>query len=636
MHFQGLPLATLLQIGGLGALAITALYLLRQRRRAVPVPSVKLWESVLRDQESTALFSKLRRLLSLLLQLLLLSLLVFALGDPRAEVGHDEGRHIVALVDASASMKAIDVATEDEPTRARIDVAKEALQRIVRGLGRGDRMLIAQMDATVTPLSTLTGDTHELEAAIEKLEAQDTRADLSQALRFASDILKGKASAEVIVVSDGALERPREQGSNALPEVKLSYLPLGKSGRNIAMTALTVRRYPLDRDRYEVMLEVYNGGEEAEDIELYLFGDGEVVDIARLRIEAGERLPRFYSNLSGATRRLEAEVRLADGERDDLPADDRAYALLPDLSRVRVLCVTEGNAYLEAALLLASYLDVTYLAPEDYPPREGQFDITIFDSVTPKAEGESKSVFYIDPSGPHAPVDIGDKDILNVGFDKVDASSPLLRWTSIEDAFIAKARRLGPRTGDQVIGRSLDAGPLLVSGKRGEQRFLALGFDPRESDIVLRAAWPVFMLNAINELAAEDAGFLSSYRTGELWHIPAPIDEGRAWLTSPSGKAHELRVREGRAAFLGREAGFHQLTVEGGDEALGIALAANLADAEESTIKPSEELEIAGIEAGKVEGFIERRREEWWVLLLLAAVLLSAIEWLGYHRRVTV
>jgi hypothetical protein len=37
---------------------------------------------VLRDKQATELFSKLRRMLSLLLQLALLALMVLALGDP--------------------------------------------------------------------------------------------------------------------------------------------------------------------------------------------------------------------------------------------------------------------------------------------------------------------------------------------------------------------------------------------------------------------------------------------------------------------------------------------------------------------------------------------------------------------------
>jgi len=133
MVFAGLPLAQLLMIAG-GAAGVTVLlYILKLRRRAVPVPFARIWDAVFRDRQATELFSKLRRLLSLLFQLALLALLILALGDPKPKQSVLEGRHLVVLVDASASMKAVDV----KPSR--IEAAKAAVKKLVRGLGAADR-----------------------------------------------------------------------------------------------------------------------------------------------------------------------------------------------------------------------------------------------------------------------------------------------------------------------------------------------------------------------------------------------------------------------------------------------------------------------------------------------------------------
>src|SRR5580704_17589294 len=116
MHFTGVPLQTLLQIGALAGAMVVVFYILKLRRRPVAVPFSKIWTRILRDKEATSLFSQLKRLLSLLLQLALLAL---ALGDPRAAMNLVEGRNMVVLVDASASMQATDVSP------SRIEVAKE-------------------------------------------------------------------------------------------------------------------------------------------------------------------------------------------------------------------------------------------------------------------------------------------------------------------------------------------------------------------------------------------------------------------------------------------------------------------------------------------------------------------------------
>lgn len=632
MYLHGFPLSTLLPIAGAAALALGVLYWLRLHRVRVEVPFAKLWEGILRDRESSRLFSKLRRILSLFLQLLILALLVLALGDPRNYEEQTEGRHLVVLVDTSASMQAFDVRTGAEPHRSRLEEAKSEVSKMIRGLDAADRMLIAQMDATVRPLSTMTGDVAELDEAVKTLSATDTRADLAWALTFANDVLRGASRPEIVVVSDGVLG---DDTSAVEPEHPLSFLPIGKSGRNVSVSALAVRRYPLDRDRYEVMLELYNGGDETEEVELQLFGDGLIVDTSLLRIEPRATAPRFYPNLIGAKASLEARIRLATGEDDDLPVDDRAYALLPEVREARVLCVTEGNTYLEAALLLASYLDVTFVTPDGYAEAEGRFDITIFDGVAPALGSDESALFYLNPTGLGSPVGVHDEPIVQVGFDKVDKKSPLLRWAGVEDAFVAKARRLVPRPGDRVIGAS-DLGPLLVSGVREGRRFVALGFDPRESDIVLRPAWPIFVLNTLNELVSEESEYRSSIMTGEVAHLNLPPSARDVTLESPRGEAFHVPVQEGVASVLTKEVGFHTLRakVDGGEYEL--RLAANLMDPSESTITPSSTLTVRGKEAAKVIGLEGKRRRAFWAYLLLATVALTAIEWVTFHRRLTV
>ena len=637
MHFNGLPPAALAEIAAVAGAAIAGLYILKLRRRPVPVPFSKIWQRILRDQEATSLFSQLKRIFSLLLQLALLALLVLALGDPRGFVSTSE-RNVVVLVDGSASMKAIDVATALDPRRTRMDDAKDEVKKIIRGLGGSDRMLIAQMDAAVTPLSTLSGEVADLDAAASQLRATDTRADFARSLRFALDVLRGLPSPEIIVVSDGGLGEARDSaGEIHLGGAQLSFVPIGKHGRNVAITEFSVRRYPLDRDRYEVMLELLNTSPDAEEVELDLLGDGALVDMTKLRLGPGEKLPRFYPNLSGAKHTLEAVIKLAGGGHDDLPADDHAYALLPDQRRIRVLCVTAGNTYLEAALLLTTYLDVTYVAPAQYPPPPGKtFDVTIFDDVTPALAPGSGSALYLNPTGDASPVKVDAAPLLNVGFDTLDKKSPLLRWTAIDDVFVGKAHKLTPGPGDKVVGAS-SQGALLVTGRRDQQRFVALGFNPRDSDLVLRIAWPLFVLNTLTDFAAEDASYLSSFRTGDVWHVPVPILSNEVWLKGPaSPEPRRVPVQDGRAVYLGLDAGFY--TLEAGPQGATVKseFAANLADVEESSIAPVRTLTVDGKEAGPVSGFHVGVRSEWWVVLLLLAVLITSLEWVTYHRRITV
>src|SRR5262249_3524272 len=117
-------------------------------------------------------------------------------------------------------------------------------------------------------------------------------------------------------------------------------------------------------------------------------------------------------------------------------------------------------------------------------------------------------------------------------------------------------------------------------------------------------------------------------------------------------------VHEGRAVYLGEHAGFYELAgAEGKDPTKGLevaeptekqsganpdaptttaAFAANLLDAEESSIEVAKELIVDGKNAGTLSGFQIGVRREIWIYLLLAAILLTAVEWITYHRRITV
>lgn len=675
-HFVGVPLQQLLLAGGIAGGLIVVFYILKLKRRPVAVPFSRIWDRILRDKQATSLFSQLKRLLSLLLQLAVLALLLFALGDPRTAVNKEDGRNVVILVDTSASMQATDVSP------SRLAAGIDRLKSVVRGLGASDRMMIAQMDSTVTPLTTMTSEIPELEKALGAIRPSDTRADFARGLRFATDTLRGLSSPEIIVVSDGALAPAVDAlGPVSLGDTKLSYVHVGERNKNAAITGFSVRRYPLDKSRYEAMVEVTNTGDEDLDLELRLYGDETQTHLFRFKLPAGQKDSRFLTNLSGASHRLRAEISLAtqapesaEGEDaappakvarvyDDLPADDVAYALMPERRRARVQVVTDGNnTYLEAALLLDEYLDVQTIVPSKYPG-EGVFDVTIFDNVAPTVAPGSGHVLYLNPSGTDVPFTV-DKEItgdaeMALGFDEVEADHPIIRHTELTTIFIGRAHVLKGSKEDKVLGASFK-GPILIQGRRAGFKFVAVGFDIRESDLPLRVSWPLLLLNIINDFVEEDTSYISSFQTGGVWRIPAPSTLQEAELVRhelPASDApadaketevdkRQVPIEEGRAVYFGSRAGFYTLrnkSIEGaesssptGEDAFATHFAANLVDPTESIIKPVPKLVVGDKEAGEVEGFTIGVRREIWTYLLLAVIAISAIEWLTYHRRMTV
>ncbi len=636
MILTGLGLAQLAAVFGALGLCVVALYLLKLRRRTVAVPFAPLWERVLKDKEASSLFAKLKRVASMLLQLLVLALLVLALGNPRVRESLMPGRTLVVLLDASASMQATDVPPN------RLAVAKEEARRMARGLGGADKMLIAQMASVVTPMGPMTGDAAALEREIEAVRATDEPADFSGAMRFAGDVLRDVSGGEIVVVSDGALGSgvdPSDAVHLGDANAKLRYVSVGRSDRNVAITQFSVRRYPLEKSRYEVMIELANTGSAQENVELQLLGDGTLVDLVRLTLRPGERVPRFYPQLSGASRTLEATVAGLDGAHDELAVDDHVYALLPERRRLKVLVVTSGNTYLDAALLLDEYLDVTEAAPNRYDTvvHDAQWDAIVFDRFTPDGPVPANAL-YLDPSGSGSPVSVG-RELKAPTFDKIERTHPAVRFIALDDVNVSTGHALVPSVGDHVLGAA-DGGasPILVSGTRDHFKFIAVGFDVRDSDWPLRPAWPLFVVDCLGWFAGDDAQLLSSLRTGEEWHIPVSRDSGEATVTLPDGSKEPVAVRGGVAVVRGEHVGFYSLSLNEGDREASapVRFAANLLDARESAIAPAAKLTVDGRTAEGAPAVRLGVRREIWVYLLLAAALLVALECATYPRRITV
>src|SRR5262245_58933387 len=143
LALEGLSAGAAAGLAIAGAAALTALYLLNPRRRRVVVAFAPLWQAAPGERQAERWARRLRRWLSLALQLLLFGLLLVAAADPRPSGADAAGRSVVVLVDRSASM-----AAGDEPG-TRLGAAREGARRWLAGLRSADRALVASFAADV-------------------------------------------------------------------------------------------------------------------------------------------------------------------------------------------------------------------------------------------------------------------------------------------------------------------------------------------------------------------------------------------------------------------------------------------------------------------------------------------------------
>jgi hypothetical protein len=643
-------LATL--FGALGA-GVVLLYILKLRRRQVMVPFSELWSRVFVDKESTAWFKRLKRLLSLLLQLLFLFLVTAALGDPRLSSRVLSGRHIVVLLDASASMQATDGASG-----TRMATALARCRELVSGKSGADLMMLVRMDHQVMPLTPFESDEQALLESLEGLQAADTRADLLRGLRFAADALRGRQRPLLVLVSDGAFPKDvlsqvswggagaRGAGASLdrvdLQGIEVRHVDVGGGGDNLGIVAFNARRYPRNKLSFELFLEVVNYRPQDARADLQLYADGRLIEVQRLALKAGQRT-RFvcdpgddrqtsWCRLAASGELIEARLAAAGGKArlDALPVDDRAFALLPRQRKQRVLLVTEGNLYLEGAMLLDEGLEVTSIRPADYSAgRARAADAVVFDRFFPEKPPQ-RSYLVVRPPAEGGPFEVSGT-APDPPITEHSRSHPVMRWVTLKDVHMHSSLVFRRTPGVAVLASSFRQ-PLMVARQGELYKSVAIGFDLTRSDLPLRVAFPLLLINTLDWFAGQSQGLVTSFRSGETWSAQLDGRPRLATVRDPGGQTFEVPVRGGRVVFSGARAGVYRVSAG----AQRLAVAVNLADSQESRILPARPLRLGGRTLEPPAGFGISLKREIWIYLLLAALGLSLTEWLTYNRRVTV
>ena len=621
-------------IGLISLPIIVAFYMLRLRRRDLPVGSTFLWQQLIRDVEANAPWQRLRFSWLLLVQLLIAAIVVLAAARPFTAATTDLAANVVLIVDTSASMA---TRTDDED---RLALARERAAEVVGRLPEGGRVTVVAAADTANVLVSETDDHDAALEAIDSIVASQLPGDLTDAFALSSALAARDSDSTIVVVTDASGDRLPEVGVGAPVVVER----VGATDANQSIAALSALRRS-GGAQLDLFVAVANPSATEAVRRLEVYADGALIDARELTIPAGQRSEALISTVPAGAATVEA--RLAGS--DALATDDRAFAIVPAEERTRALLVGGGNAYLENALALlprlelyavgaAGYEDALEEAAADGTP----YGLIVFDGGLPDEVPPAASI-YIDPGGDG---DFGTVDgrIESPLIDRPDPEEPLLRFVDLTTVHVGRARTIELADGMRAVVATPRGAPLVAVGQREGRRLAVIGFDLGESDLPLQVAFPLLMSNLVDYLIPASEGILpSSMPLGESFAASVdPAIERVSVITTGAdgaGTAVEIGVVGGQLTLPGADVvGVREVRAISEDPDLGGTLlgrtAVNLFSADESDVTPGDSQRIT--EMGRVTaddgGSGQPTRAEWWWPLALAALLLLAVEWLLFHR----
>lgn len=194
----------LLPLGFLGLIGLAVLlliYLIKPNYQNKLVSSTFVWKLSLKYQKKRLPISKIKNLLILLLQILILTLCAFILAGPVILDNVDKSDEVVIIIDASASMRAVD---GDKMTRfdRAIEDARELAAKTFDNDGRVS-LIFADKDADYIMHRATSKNRAELDNQLKKLTVENActygSADIDGAMVLANSIVESVPDTHVVL-----------------------------------------------------------------------------------------------------------------------------------------------------------------------------------------------------------------------------------------------------------------------------------------------------------------------------------------------------------------------------------------------------------------------------------------------------
>jgi hypothetical protein len=571
------------------AAAVVLLHLLRPRPQRQVLASTLLWGQILRGPRLPP--ARWRWWLSLALALAIaLALGLAALARNLGGIGGQQ-RPLLVVVDSAPSMS------------ARLADGETRWQRAIAHA----RALVQSAPVTRRVMVLDTMQRAPVAGALEPERALETLARLSPAA-FGTPRMPRPAfdpAFEVHVFTDGV----------SLPSAPAHAVehPVFEVAANVGIVAFEAHAVPGDPTRVEAFVQLFNAARAGTSVSLSIRGESGFAIAQQLELDARQSVDLTFDVSAHAGGVLGAAVSLAD---DAYAGDDLAFAFVPPHARKTILLFTRGNPPLQDALNALPGVEVTTLPPARYA-HTSKADVHVFDRFAPRRRPAAPALLFDPPAvswlaqeaGASAPADVSEWD----------ATHPVMHGSRWELVRLQRASPLALPQGRALVTSAAGA---LVAASDTPPRLVRLGFALQDSNLARQAWFPVFLGNAIDWLSQMEVAVIHPLGAIEVPIRPASVHDGNGAPVPAVSTTHGTRFEAARPDIY---------TVRG--EGRSVKVAVNSLEPRLSDINETRLAHIAGAAAPVSQP--PRVGPEAGVWLLLAALLLLAVEWFAYMRRLT-
>ena len=600
-----------------------------KKRYTLHTTTLYLWNTTLVTKKNSLKMRRFIKNLCLIFRILIIMCIAAALAEPYIKSGiHVLKKNVILILDVSASMNV------PYSNDTRFHEAKRKAYECISLPGKNNTMAVIEAGAIPRLITPFTDNRATLKKIIMQSRTTDEPGHIHDALDLAFSLTRGKPDYEVILISDGAFSLSQSYNNK-----KIRYIKTGDNRKNIGITEFYIRRKEGKGGSFEILIKVQSFCNSPEQTNLAVYSGQEAGYAASgsAKTRATTGLVKIYEEnfllesfsektfIIHYSGRGEDIIKAEIDSKDDLLADNNAWAVLKPREQVEVLLVTKGNFFLESVFRSFPNITLTRADELNYSnllSASKKYDIIIFDRInTPHLV---KGKYILIRSFPqNLPIKV-QGNIVSPPVLTWEQGHPIMKSVSLNNTGILETSKVIPGKDMDVLIKNRDTALLSVYNTKGIQA-VCFSFDLLQSDLVLKPSFPILMRNCVMWLTGENNGNPGSIiRTGQLYEIFLSPWIENVMVATPEGISTEYTGIE--KPFLyphTQKAGIYRIQAENYTDQFAV----NLINKEESDVNERDHTFTQG--SPKVNGILTGIIDflAIWHYFIIFCVVLLTCEW---------
>ena len=522
-------------IGLLGIVALIIIYIIKPNYQQKYISTTFVWKLSLKYRRKKIPFSKLRNIIIIILQVLILTSLAFILAKPALVLKEQtDVTEVIAILDASASMR-----TETDDV-TRFERAVKEIEKLADETINGNGMVsVVFADDSPYFLSYRnTAETKtELNTALNELINDDTEctygnSDVNEAIAICDEIIRDNPNVKLYLYTDKRYDYPPSGVNivNVSDEDEWNAAIINAYAEmedNAYVFTVELGVYGIDSE-LDLTVEVYGANANSTMPEgsvfsysttVYCYNDN-VMTVA-FKYDNGN-LPEYMDTDNFYLVPIDYSERAYTFDyanihlsvEDNFPVDDNFSIYGGKKENVKILYASPmRNSFVSAMLDIYTHrngddLDIEYTAPRlpggnayyDELETSG-YDLYIYEHTMPKKLPTDGVVILIDPdsapqgaefavSGTYTSPNL--RDLPLVG--EIE-NHPLTNKTDINNITVSKYVKISNLGGGYEILATCDGNPVIFARKEENLQTLVIAFSEHYSNISINKAFPMLFIN---------------------------------------------------------------------------------------------------------------------------------------------